>query len=65
MKRTVHLRTLTCLCLALLLGQRNGSDAMASASTPGNNLAMPPPAARTAEAVDLSAWTVILEDQET
>ena len=36
---------------------------MASAFAPASSLAMPPPAASTAEAVDPSEGTVILEDQ--
>ena len=69
-KRKTHIRTLTCLCVALPLGRRNSSDPMASASAPtnelakllptsANSLAVLPPAASTAEAVDLSAGAAI------
>ena len=64
-KRKVHLRTLTYLRLALPLGRRNSSYAIAPASAPSSSLAVPPPAESTAEAVDLSAGAVILEDQGT
>ena len=61
-------------CVALPLGRRNSSNKpMASASVPASelavqlpapasSLAVPPQAASTAEAVDLSAKVVILED---
>ena len=60
-------------CVALPLGRRNSSDPMAYASAPAselalqlsapaNSLAVPPPAASTAEAVDLSPGAAILED---
>ena len=46
-------------------GRRDSSDPMASASALASSLAVPPLAASTAEAVDLSAGAVILEDQGT
>ena len=69
-ERERHTSALRRACVVLPLGRRNSSEPLASASAPANELAkqlpasasglaVPPPAANTAEAVDLSAGAAI------